>query len=149
MPEPRDICRQDCERLLRTSAVGRVALSTPEGPHIVPVNYAVIDETIVVRTSAYSVLGTYGHNAMLAFEVDQVDHERHAGWSVVARGRGWAELDPDQVAAIRRGWQPRPWASGNRNLYLRMRWECISGRALGVDWTRHDESRGHHTLFAL
>lgn len=148
MPESRDIGRQACERLLRAGVIGRVALSTPEGPHIVPVNYAVVDDTIVVRTSAYSVLGTYGHNAMLAFEVDHVDHERQCGWSVVARGRCWAELDPDQVATIRQGWELRPWASGNRNLYLRMRWESISGRALGDDWTRHRESSAHHTLLA-
>jgi nitroimidazol reductase NimA-like FMN-containing flavoprotein (pyridoxamine 5'-phosphate oxidase superfamily) len=148
MPESRDIGRPECERLLRSSVIGRVALSTPEGPHIVPVSYAVVGDTIVVRTSAYSVLGTYGHNAMLAFEVDHVDPERQAGWSVVARGRCWAELDPDEVATIRQVWQGPPWASGNRNLYLRMRCESISGRALGDAWTRHSESSGHHTLLA-
>ena len=149
MPASRDIGRPECERLLRSGVVGRVALSTPQGPHIVPVNYTVFDDTIVVRTSPYSVLGTHGHNALLAFEIDHVDHERRGGWSVVARGRGRAELDPEQVAAIRQWWQPGPWASGSRNLYLRMRWETISGRALGEDWTRHLESRGHRTLSAL
>lgn len=148
MPESRDIGRQDCERLLRSGVIGRVALSTPEGPHIVPVNYAVVDDTIVVRTSSYSVLGTYGHNAMLAFEVDHIDPVQECGWSVVARGRCWAELDPDQVAAIRQGWEPRPWASSNRNLYLRLRWESIAGRALGDQWTRHSESSGHRTVLA-
>lgn len=149
MPEARELDRQECERLLRAGIVGRVALSTPEGPHILPVNYAVVDDTIVVRTSAYSILGTYGRNAMLAFEVDHMDHDRRAGWSVVARGRGWAEVDPEQVTRIRNGWQPRPWAAGNRNLYLRIRWESLTGRALGTDWTRDNESPVHRTLSAL
>ena len=149
MPESRDIGREECERLLRSGVVGRVALSTPEGPHIVPVNYAVVDDTIVIRTSAYSVLGTYGHNAMLAFEVDDIDHELRAGWSVVARGRCWAELDPAQVAAIRRRLQSAPWAGGNRNLYLRIRWQSISGRTLGDDRTGLRESAVHRTLHAL
>lgn len=149
MTELRDLDRRECERLLRGGVVGRVALSTPEGPHIIPVNYAVVDDTIVVRTSSYSVLGTYGRNAMLAFEVDHMDHDRHVGWSVVARGRGWAEVDPDQVTLIREGWQPRPWASGSRNVYLRIRWESLSGRTLGQDWTRDNESPVRRTLTAL
>ena len=149
MPAPYDLEPQECERLLRAGVVGRVALSTPDGPHIVPVNYAVFEDTIVVRTSAYSILGTYGRNAMLAFEVDHLDYERHVGWSVVARGRGWAESDPDEVTRIREVWQPRPWASGNRNLYLRIRWESLAGRALGSDWTRRNESPVHRTVSAL
>ena len=67
--------------------VGRVAISTPTGPHIVPVNYAVVDEAIIVRTSPYSLLGTYGRDTMVAFEVDGFDHELERGWSVQARGR--------------------------------------------------------------
>ncbi len=149
MPESRDLEPQECERLLRAGVVGRVALSTPDGPHIVPVNYSVYEDTIVVRTSSYSILGTYGRNAMLAFEVDHLDHERHVGWSVVARGRSWAEVDPGEVARIRDAWQPRPWAAGNRNLYLRIRWSTLSGRALGTDWTRENESTVHRTLTAL
>ena len=96
MSETRDLEPVECLRLLRSGVVGRVALSTPEGPHIVPVNYAIFEDTIVVRTSTYSLLGTYGRNAMLAFEVDDVDHDRHVGWSVVARGRAWAELDTER-----------------------------------------------------
>ena len=148
MPQAREIGRADCERLLREAEVGRAAVSTAEGPHIVPVTYTVVDDTIVIRTTALSLLGTYGPNAMLAFEVDHFDQERRTGWSVVARGRCWAELDPHEVAGLRRQ-VPRPWVSGNRNLYLRMRWECISGRALGEDWTRLRESSVHDPLLAV
>jgi nitroimidazol reductase NimA-like FMN-containing flavoprotein (pyridoxamine 5'-phosphate oxidase superfamily) len=149
MPESRDLDPRECERLLRAGIVGRVALSTPDGPHIVPVNYAVFEDTIVIRTSSYSILGTYGRNAMLAFEVDHLDHERHVGWSVVARGRSWAEVDPQEVARMREAWQPRPWATGSRNLYLRIRWSTLTGRSLGSDWTRENESPVHRTLSAL
>lgn len=149
MPESRELDQQECERLLRGGVVGRVALSTPDGPHIIPVNYAVIDDTIVVRTSSYSVLGTHGRSATLAFEIDHIDHDRHVGWSVVARGRSWAETDPDALVRIRDGWPPRPWASGNRNLYLRIRWDSLEGRSLGQDWTRDNESPVHRTVSAL
>jgi uncharacterized protein len=155
MPESRDLDPQECERLLTAGVVGRVALSTPDGPHIMRVNYTVVDESIVIRTSSYSVLGTYGRNAMLAFEVDHDGLEDapdllgHEGWTVVARGRGWAEVDPEQVARIRDGWHPRPWAPGNRNLYLRMRWDTLTGRSLGRPKTRENETPVHRTLTAL
>jgi nitroimidazol reductase NimA-like FMN-containing flavoprotein (pyridoxamine 5'-phosphate oxidase superfamily) len=149
MPESRELDPQECERLLRAGVVGRVALATPEGPHIIPVNYAVFEDTIVVRTSSYSLLGTYGRSTMLAFEVDHVDHDRHVGWSVVARGRGWAEVDQEEIERIRRSWQPRPWAAGTRNIYVRLRWESLTGRRLGTDWNRTNESSVHRTLTAL
>ena len=54
-----------------------------------PVNYAVdaTAESILIRTTAYSLLGTYGRDALLCFEVDQFDYELKRGWSVVVRGR--------------------------------------------------------------
>jgi hypothetical protein len=146
--ESRDLTTDECERLLRGGVVGRVAVSTPDGPHIVPVNYSVFEDTIVVRTSAYSVLGTYGREAMLAFEVDHIDHERHLGWSVVARGRSWGEADPAELARIGAAWPPRPWAGGERDLHVRIRWSALTGRILGSDWHHGNESPVHRTLMA-
>ena len=53
-----DLTHAQCERLLRAGTTGRIALSTPDGPHIVPVNYSVVGDAIVVRTTPYSLLGT-------------------------------------------------------------------------------------------
>ena len=88
MAESLELSSQECEDLLRAGVAGRIAVSTPGGPHIIPVNYSVVDGAIVVRTSPYSLLGTHGRNTVLAFEVDHFDHEQQHGWSVVARGRG-------------------------------------------------------------
>ncbi|WP_372729087.1 pyridoxamine 5'-phosphate oxidase family protein [Nocardioides sp.] len=125
---------EECRTLLNSGVVGRIAVSTPDGPHIVPVNYAVVDDSIVVRTSAYSLLGTYGRDSTLAFEVDHVDHEQQHGWSVVARGRGEFVTDDDELDHIQQVWDPRPWATGVRALYLRLTWSELSGRRLGEGW---------------
>src|SRR4028119_720576 len=58
-----DLSREDCAELLRAGVIGRVAVSTPTGPHIVPVNYVVMDDAIIVRTTPYSLLGSHGRNA--------------------------------------------------------------------------------------
>lgn len=129
--DPISLSRDECVRLLSAGVTGRVALSSPDGPHIIPVNYAVVDDAVIVRTSPYSVLGTHGRDAVLAFEVDQFDHERHHGWSVVARGRAEVLTDPAEIAYVRETWEPRPWAGGVRGVYLRLRWVEISGRRVG------------------
>ena len=129
-----ELDRAECEALLRAGIAGRVAIATPTGPHIIPVNYSVVDDAIIVRTTPYSVLGSYGRDTTLAFEVDQIDHENQRGWSVVARGRGDFVTDIDEMDHIREVWSPRPWAGGSRTLYLRLRWTELSGRRVGAGW---------------
>lgn len=140
LPTSRVLPPAECERLLRSGFVGRVALATPEGPLIMPVNYVVFEDTIVVRTSAYSRLATHGRDTVLAFEVDSGDAGGAVGWSVVARGRAWAETDPGVVARLRAGCTPTPWAAGSRNVYLRMRWLELSGSRAQAFRTRAAES---------
>lgn len=136
MNEPIELTVEECLELLAGGVVGRVALSTPIGPRIVPVNYAIDGDSIVFRTTPYSLLGSYGWNVEIAFEIDNIDYDRHQGWSVVAVGRAEIVDDPEDVRRIRENWDPRPWAAGPRNLYLRLVWRDVTGRRLGGDWSR-------------
>lgn len=133
MKEPVELTVNECVDLLSGGVIGRIALTTPGGPRILPVNYAVNDGAVVIRTSPYSELATYGPRNQAAFEIDHFDYDRHQGWSVVALGRLEA-LAPDEVEEVRRAWEPRPWAGGHRNLYLRLPWREVSGRRIGTGW---------------
>ncbi len=130
MAESLQLSTAECERLLREGVVARVAVCTPDGPHVVPVNYRVLEDSLVFRTSPYSVLGTYGRDAVLAVEVDSIDSELEVGWSVHARGRATVVTDPDEVVDIRRAWTAEPWAAGVRTLYVRLCWAELTGRRL-------------------
>jgi nitroimidazol reductase NimA-like FMN-containing flavoprotein (pyridoxamine 5'-phosphate oxidase superfamily) len=127
---PVELTEDECRDLMSRHVVGRVALSTPGGPRIVPVNYALHDNSIVFRTAPYSELGTYGWDAELAFEVDQIDEERHSGWSVVALGRGSLIEDSAELGQIRGRMDPHPWAGGSRQLYMRLTWRTLTGRRI-------------------
>jgi uncharacterized protein len=129
-----DLNETECAELLRAGLVGRVAACTPNGPHIVPVNFSVVDDAIVVRTTPYSLLGSHARGSVLALEVDQFDYEYQRGWSVVARGRAEVVVDSAELEHIREVWNPTAWASGGRTLYLRMRWSELTGRRLGSGW---------------
>lgn len=117
----------ECRDLLEAGVVGRVAMATPVGPRITPVNYVVHGDAIVFRTAPYSELSTYGWNVDLAFEIDELDHDSRLGWSVVAVGRARVVEDPDEVQEIRRTEDPAPWASGPRHLYVSLAWRQLSG----------------------
>src|SRR3954451_3641968 len=136
MSMPIELSRLECLELLQGGVVGRVAISTPLGPRIVPVNYAMHGEEVVVRTSPFSELGTHAPDNQVAFEIDDLDLSRHQGWSVVVVGRASYIEDPDEIYEIRRTWEPRPWADGQRNLFLRIVPREVSGRQLGTDWSR-------------
>jgi uncharacterized protein len=132
MAETRELNTGECQALLRSGVAGRVAVSTPTGPHIVPVNYTVVENSIVFRTAPYSLLGTYGRESMLAFEIDGFDEVNERGWSVQARGRVEAVTDRAELSLIREIAEPQPWAGGARSLYLRLRWSELSGRKLST-----------------
>jgi len=138
-----ELSPHECEELLRSTRTGRVAVSTPHGPHIVPVNYAVVDApggmVVVLRTTPYSVVGTHARGAVMALEADDIDPEHQRGWSVLVRGR--ADVvdvadDPAVAEAVERARPPRPWAAGSRTLTVGIRIDEISGRRLGHD--RHE-----------
>jgi uncharacterized protein len=134
MSEPFELSTEQCRELLSAGLVGRVAVCTPVGPHIIPVNYAVVDDDVVVRTSPYSVLGSHARGSILALEVDHFDYERQHGWSVVARGRAEVITGAEELKHIRSVWEPNAWASGQRNLHLRIRASELTGRRLGGGW---------------
>ncbi|MGC4112058.1 MAG: pyridoxamine 5'-phosphate oxidase family protein [Nocardioides sp.] len=134
MSELVDLSEGECRELLGAGLVGRAAICTPTGPHIVPVNYALVDEALILRTTPYSLLGSHARGATLAIEVDQFDYERQRGWSIVARGRADPVTSADELGHIRRVWEPNAWAAGQRNLFLSMRWTELTGRRIGAGW---------------
>lgn len=128
-----DLMQDECLQLLRQEVVGRVALCTPTGPRIVPVNYTVFEDSVVMRTVPYGLLGTLGRSALLALEADHVDGRTHDGWSVVVRGQASVVEDPDELRRIHEEAEPDPWAGGIRRMYLRLRWREVSGRRVVPD----------------
>lgn len=136
-PYPIDLDLEACEALLRAGSTGRVAVSTPDGPHIVPVNYLVVGRSLIFRTTAYSLLGTYARNSLLAMEIDHAEDEDRS-WSVLVRGRCQFVDDPREIEQMQAARELRAWAAGSRNLFLRLPWTELSGRQLGPGWTPVD-----------
>lgn len=132
-----ELDERECRELLSSTSVGRIAVSTPAGPRIVPVNHTVRGDAVVFRTAAYSELATYARDAPVAFEADHLDFEHERGWSVIAHGTCREIDDPDLLRWVTAEWAPRPWAGGHRTLLLQIRWTELTGRRVGGDHWPH------------
>jgi nitroimidazol reductase NimA-like FMN-containing flavoprotein (pyridoxamine 5'-phosphate oxidase superfamily) len=139
MSDVEELSYAKCRGLLAGGVFGRVAVCTADGAQILPVNYSVVDEAVVFRTSTYGVVATHDWSRPMAFEVDHVDYGDQRGWSVVAVGRGERVEEIEELSLIKRTWDPRPWAGGARPLYVRLAWTELTGRRVGKGWTRENE----------
>jgi nitroimidazol reductase NimA-like FMN-containing flavoprotein (pyridoxamine 5'-phosphate oxidase superfamily) len=120
----------ECKGLLAQDVIGRVAVVSGGTPTILPVNYALDGDDIVMRTLPGSRLDLgQGH---AAFEVDSFDRASRSGWSVLVTGHleevTWYQAkDMTRLQAL----PLVPWAVGDRNLWLRLRPGFITGRIVG------------------
>ena len=121
----RDLPTDECRRLLHAQQVGRLAFSDDSGPDVMPVNYVMDGDDVLIATSPYGAIARATTGARVAFEVDELDDYTESGWSVVVRGRATRESPlelPDE--------RPQPWADGNRTYVMRIHADSITGRRL-------------------
>jgi len=77
---------EECWALLAEGDVGRIAWIAPDGISVVPVNYHLVERSIVFHTSEESFLARLAERTEVAFQVDEIDPETATGWSVLVRG---------------------------------------------------------------
>jgi nitroimidazol reductase NimA-like FMN-containing flavoprotein (pyridoxamine 5'-phosphate oxidase superfamily) len=126
-----DLDADECLRLLRTQVVGRLAVQTDTGVDVVPVNYAVVQDAVHIRVAHGGRLARCAAERRVAFEVDVVDPERWAGWSVVVKGL--AEVLGPGDALLWEQLLPRAqsWAGEDERSLLRLPCDSITGRRVG------------------
>ena len=90
---------EECLTLLQRKQVGRIAMTTPAGLRILPVNYSVVEEQVVFRTLPYGEIANNVVDAEVAFEVDELDESMRSGWSVMAAGPCRRIEDPDRCTS--------------------------------------------------
>jgi len=120
----------ECWRRLRAGSVGRLAFVINAGaPAVLPVNYAVDDTRIVLRSGRGPKLAAAMRRDNVAFEIDEIDSGTKSGWSVVVLGRARLVHDAAEEASLGR-LQLTPWASGPREQFVVIEPKHVSGRVL-------------------
>lgn len=120
--------RAECERLLASHDIGRIAFSLGGVPEIFPLNYASDGSTVVFRTSEGTRLA---RSAMqrAAFEVDEFNPATRIAWSVVVQGVVVEITDSAEPLAMRLREKPvLPLAPGAHERWMAIYASNITGR---------------------
>lgn len=128
-----DLAEDECLDLLNRHHFGRVAfleqIDLP--PVIMPLNYLMHADSVVVRTDPGSKLGGVLRDAPVSFEIDGIDQRHRTGWSVVVSGRAQQVVDPNELEELYQT-PLLPWAPGDRSQYVRITPVLVTGRRISV-----------------
>ncbi|HVM65213.1 MAG TPA: pyridoxamine 5'-phosphate oxidase family protein [Acidimicrobiales bacterium] len=126
-----ELDRAECERLLASRQVGRLAVVIDGAPQIVPVNYATPGGAVIVFRTAAGTVITEASLRAVAFEVDEVDVATHSGWSVEVRGFGRDIGDALDSESVRLRQLPVvAWVPGDRQQWFKIVPDVVTGRRL-------------------
>ena len=118
--------RTESLRLLAGVPVGRLIFTVNALPVVRPMNFALVDGLILLRTAADTTVARKVDDTIVAFEADQLDPATSSGWSVTVTGR--AALATDPAAISRYQAVPLvPWAPGVREQFVTITTELIEG----------------------
>jgi nitroimidazol reductase NimA-like FMN-containing flavoprotein (pyridoxamine 5'-phosphate oxidase superfamily) len=118
--------REECVALIDGRGIGRIAYQVAGRLVVVPVNYCWHDGRVVLRTAADSAIAQYGLEPV-AFEVDRIDDGMREGWSVLINGSVRPATEDEATAAVG---SVQPWAGGERDVYLVIEPDQVSGRRI-------------------
>lgn len=88
-----DLTRADCLRLIGASAVGRVVFTEAAMPAVQPVGFVLDGEDAVFRVLDGGPLDAATRGVVVGFQVDSIDSDTRAGWSVLGVGRAYEVTD--------------------------------------------------------
>ena len=118
----------ECDELLASTAVGRVAFVSDGDPVILPVNYRYHEGSIVFRTEAGAKLDAAARRTAVAFEIDEWDPDARTGWSVLVKGVATAVEENDEAEELY-GLGLLPWTHAlEKRRWVRILPEEVSGR---------------------
>ena len=121
--------RDECLTLLARGTFGRVGVTIGALPSVLPVNYRLVGDLIVIRTGTGTKLDAATRNAVVAFEVDDMDAIEHSGWSVMVTGVAREVVDAAEVDMLTR--QPLArWAPTHESRIIAISTDLVAGRRI-------------------
>ncbi|MEU8226133.1 pyridoxamine 5'-phosphate oxidase family protein [Kribbella sp. NPDC048915] len=126
------VSEAECLRLLGSVAIGRLVYTRNGLPAVRLVNFILDTATIVFSSGPGDKFLAAERGDVVAFEVDDVDLERHTGWTVTAIGH-LSVVSDDEAAELRRTLPIRSWLPMDNPRLVRLGVETVHGRRL-VPW---------------
>jgi uncharacterized protein len=125
----KQLTRDECLHLMTSVPVGRIIYTRQALPAVELVNFAIDNGGIIIRTDHSGKLAAATRGAVVAFETDSLDTDRHIGWSVTVIGQSQEVTDLDEIGRLEHIGL-RSWARGDREHFIRIRPGIVNGRRL-------------------
>lgn len=126
--------RDEALRLVGSVPFGRIVFTEHALPAIRPVNHVFNGRDIIIRTHEGAALTNAASapaprlGVVVAYEVDRLDPQTRAGWSVVVTGYAEVVADPAETERYRK--LVRPWVGGSMDVVVRITPDLVSGYRL-------------------
>jgi len=92
----------ECRRLLAANRIGRLAATVGALPYVVPVQYDLLGDQLLLRTPGHHEVGEGIDGQVVGFETDHLDLEHGVGWCVSVTGTVHLVHGPDAVDPVHR-----------------------------------------------
>lgn len=125
------LTRAQCISLLEQHHFGRLAFVADVGimPQITPVNYLLDQDAVIIRSDPGSTLTAAIHDRAVAFEIDEIDDDKHTGWSVAITGHATEVTAATELERLRET-HFASWAPGAKIHFVRIVLQRVSGRQI-------------------
>jgi len=133
----------ECRALLGTSAIGRLALSVQALPVVLPVNFTLMPDGILIRTGAGSKFDQACDHAVVGFEIDGYDTTSQTGWSVLVQGQARVLQAPAELADAHSAGLT-PWGNPSADTFIKVSLDIVTGRRLGGWYWPHGLPHAPH-----
>ena len=122
---------EECERLLASQQVGRLAVVVDRYPMVFPVNFSIDGDAVVFRAAPGTKLTAAQHHNV-GFQVDSIDLVRRTAWSVLLTGMAEIVTDDHDESTIARSRSLPidPLEGGEKDTWVRIIRHSISGRRI-------------------
>ncbi|WP_157695599.1 pyridoxamine 5'-phosphate oxidase family protein [Nakamurella panacisegetis] len=125
--------KEECLRRIASARMGRVAFVLDGEQVILPINHELDGDEVVFLTDPGSLLAAVELGQPVAFEVDGLDEQRGAAWSVLFAGQARREESAEVTARLNK-LGLRPWVRFvARPHWVRITATTISGRETLID----------------
>jgi hypothetical protein len=118
----------ECLELLAQVTVGRVGVSIGALPAILPVHFALLDDSVVFRTWPGTRLDAAANGAVVAFQADAFEPPHPHSWSVLVQGMTSEVTDPGDLAEVDGATRPAGSGEPQARRWVRINPGTLSGR---------------------
>ncbi len=137
-PALKQLTKDECLHLLASVSVGRIIFTRRALPAAELVNFVLDQGDVVIRMDRGTKIAAAIRETIVAFEADDLDPARQAGWSVTVIGRSQEVTAPAVIDRLKQLCLSS-WVPAGREHFFRISPEIVNGRRL----------RGHGQLGGL